>query len=128
MRLDWPPAKIRSKSYLNQLLIDFCDSIPAVRSIVATILIQIRTQILILKSILYRKSSILSKIGRIRPILIKFESIRWKVAERRSPWVYLSLTSQVAKIYDVNPLAMEFLQKWGNFKRNFKGFLLFPLI
>ena len=65
MGLDRPPAKIRSKSYLNRLLVDFCDSIPAVRSIVVTISIRIRTQISILKSILNRKSSILSKISRI---------------------------------------------------------------
>ena len=45
MRLDrgWP--EIRSKSYWNRLLIDFCDSISAVRTIVATISIQIRNEI-----------------------------------------------------------------------------------
>ena len=55
MRLNQPPAKIWSKSYLNRLLINFCNSIPAVRSIVATISIQIRIQILILNLILYQK-------------------------------------------------------------------------
>ena len=40
MRLDRPPAKTRSKSYSNWLLIDFFDPISAVRSIVATISIQ----------------------------------------------------------------------------------------
>ena len=40
MRLDQPPAKIRSKSDSNWLLIDFFDLISAVRSIVATISIR----------------------------------------------------------------------------------------
>ena len=65
MRLDQPPAKIRSKSYSNQLLINFFDPISAVRSMVATILIQIRTIYIEYRSILYQKSSILSKIYRI---------------------------------------------------------------
>ena len=65
MRSNRGHAKIRSKSYSNWLLIDFCDSIPAVWSIVATISIRIRTQISNLTSNLYRKSSILPKIGRI---------------------------------------------------------------
>ena len=40
MRLDRPPAKIRSKSYSNRLLIDFYYPNLAVRSVIATILIQ----------------------------------------------------------------------------------------
>ena len=40
MRLDRPPAKIRSKSNWNQLLIDFYDPNSAVQSIVATIWIR----------------------------------------------------------------------------------------
>ena len=51
MRSNRPPAKIGSKSYSNQLLIDFFDPISAVRSIVATILIQIQIQISILNAI-----------------------------------------------------------------------------
>ena len=59
MGLDLPPAKIRSKSYSNQLLIHFCDLIPAVRSIVAMISIQIRIQILILNLIYIKNWSIM---------------------------------------------------------------------
>ena len=62
MQLDRPPAKIRSKSYLNQLLIDFCDTNPAVRSIIATISIRIRIQILILNLIYTENWSIMVKI------------------------------------------------------------------
>ena len=65
MRSNRPPAKTRSKSASNWLLIDFFDPKLAVQSIVATILIQIWIQILILNSILYRKILIISKIGRI---------------------------------------------------------------
>ena len=65
MRLDRGRPEIQSKSYSNRLLIDFCNSIPAVRSIVATILIQIRTEINRKRSIYIKNSSILSKIGRI---------------------------------------------------------------
>ena len=65
MRLDQPPAKIRSKSYSNRLLIEFFDPISAVQSIVATILIQIRNIYIEYSSILFGKSSILSKIGQI---------------------------------------------------------------
>ena len=45
MQLDRPWAKFRSKSYLNCLLIDFFDPNLAVRSIVATISIQLRSTI-----------------------------------------------------------------------------------
>ena len=44
---------------------DFCDSIPVVRSIVATISIQIPTEINQKRSIYVKNSSILSKIGWI---------------------------------------------------------------
>ena len=50
MRSNQGHAKIQSKLYLNWLLIGFCDSIPAVQSIIPTISIQIRTQILNLTS------------------------------------------------------------------------------
>ena len=43
MQLYRPPAKIRSKSDSYRLLIDFFDPISAIRSIVASILIQIWT-------------------------------------------------------------------------------------
>ena len=62
MRLDRPPAKIWSKSYSNRLLINFCDLIPVVRSIVATISIRIRIQILILNLIYIENWSIMVKI------------------------------------------------------------------
>ena len=52
MRSNQGLVKIHSKSYSNQLLTDFCNSIPAVRSIVATIYIRIRIQISIINSIL----------------------------------------------------------------------------
>ena len=45
MRLDRGRPKIRSKSYSNRLLIDFFNPNSALRSIVPTISIQIRTQI-----------------------------------------------------------------------------------
>ena len=72
MQLDRGRPEIQSKSYSNQLLIDFCNSIPAVRSIVSTISIRIwteinriRTEINWKQSIYIENSSILSKIGRI---------------------------------------------------------------
>ena len=65
MRFDRSPSKIRSKSYLNWLLINFFDPNLGVRSIVATISIRIQTIYIKSSSILYQKSSILSKIGRI---------------------------------------------------------------
>ena len=62
-------AKIQSKSYSNRLLIDFCNSIPAVRSIVAMISIQIRSQILNLTSNLVEFYQILIKKLPKLPIL-----------------------------------------------------------
>ena len=58
MRLDRPPAKIRSKSYPNRLLIDFFDPISAGRSIVATISIQNPDHYIKSSSILIEKSLI----------------------------------------------------------------------
>ena len=61
MQLDQPPAKIRSKSDSNRLLIDFFDPISAVRSIVATISIRIRAFISTYRSNFNRKRSIFIK-------------------------------------------------------------------
>ena len=58
MQLDRPPAKIRSKSDLNRLLIDFYDPISAVWSIVVIILILILT-INIKCSSIYIKNSLI---------------------------------------------------------------------
>ena len=62
MRLDRGRPEIGSKLYSNQLLIDFFDPNLRVRSIVETILIQIRIQISILYSIYIENSSIMVKI------------------------------------------------------------------
>ena len=58
MRLDRGRPEIRSKSYCNRLLIDLCDSIPAVRSIVATISIRIQTKINQIRTEINQKRSI----------------------------------------------------------------------
>ena len=63
MRLDRGRPEIQSKSYSNWLLIDFCNSIPAVRSIVATILIRIRTDINQIRMRLIENGRFISKIG-----------------------------------------------------------------
>ena len=65
MRSNRGLPKIRSKSYWNCILIDIFDPNLPVRSIVATISIQIRTEISIFNLIIVLKRSILSKIGQI---------------------------------------------------------------
>ena len=79
MQLDRPPSKIRSKSYLNWLLIDFFDPNLPVRSIVTTISIQIQTQ----KVQIRAKMSILGVVFNINGrfqckwlFLIKYEDFR----------------------------------------------------
>ena len=59
MRLDRGRPEIRSKLYSIRLLIDFFDPNLALQSIVATISIQIHTEILILNSIIVQKRLIL---------------------------------------------------------------------
>ena len=61
MRLDQPPAKIRSKSDSNRLLINFFDPISAIRSIVGTITIQNPDHYIKSNSILIKKWSNLIK-------------------------------------------------------------------
>ena len=73
MRLDQGRPEILSKSYSNLLLIDFCDSIPAVRSIVATILIRIRTEINRIWTEINRKRSIYIENCQFYRKLVKFD-------------------------------------------------------
>ena len=94
MQLDRPPAKIRSKSYSNCLLIDFCDSIPAVRSIVATISIQFRIQILILNSILYQKTSMYIKKVQLYRKLVQFDRKRRFISKT-------TIFDQIRPIFDI---------------------------
>ena len=103
MRLDRGRPEIRSKSYSNRLLIDFFDPNLPVRSIVATISIQIRIQI-------YQKILIWSKIHRIwskicriwskttifdqiRPFSIKFDNFRL------NNWHWIDLNRLKDQIY-----------------------------
>ena len=72
MRLDRPPAKIRSKSYSNWLLIDFCDPNLMLKSIEIVATIWIRTFISKIRS-LYIKNW--SKNDYYRPKMTIFDKL-----------------------------------------------------